>query len=913
MDEFAQIAPGKLYSQITVRTETKTKIIFLLMSQITLSRGSPGADLVKSYLATSQAPSKLWYTFIYKYQQSALTKLKQQVSKLHVGSFWIVMVKLSKIFGNRSRQYKILEYFGKYTMIKKEISGNFVVFKRNIERRLHCGEKQLSLFKNRYGNYGYFTWIYRLHPNLSLNLTLHHMFFSPTGGDCLSENLCVLFSPGYRRFAFYCESYSSFSLYSKTNYAKIVITSTKYVQYYVHSSFIIIDRGIIENIFPSYQGVLYVSVLQLLQKATYESFVVKGPKMSYIKLWFTGDQYIVHDGPDFKSKKLNSSKGMYICSTYQCSVQALHFLLKLLHVNFSSSSLSISDHVCLLQRNQTTLEVPQTILDKSPIVFFVSSGNYFQINATLTQMLSKTIVTKTCQYGGFSIFNTQEDEIFWVCEPHDGSVAQSKSIYSKSSSLLLLLYWYEGHGNISVSLILTQTRCKPVDIDPCRIQDQCNLVSMTYTKKCRLYLEELSQLSNAELTHNYHSTLYVSLDDDECPVLQVKQTNTFYHTAYCSCFFCLQPKPTLNASHTFQYEIKASLLQNLLVLGDYIMFKSTPDDFCFTSVSGALKCSSKPRSFSSKQRNTSFYVTTHFRSPILSSKVFTVKLEVARYTQSWIDIVTKRIPQKISQHADRNYFTETMTEHYNFLDHVKYIDDVALLLIAKPINKNKTWPNTRLYVRADLDTSRFQTEDEKMQTTTFQSHLFWTKVMSLSKLPAKQHIEIYGSLHLARIGTFEQVLAKNYFVTAVWKQNKLNKYLYMLDRQTSWCADDVTRNQFAFCANLSCSQSCQYPRRNNYIFFRWNLWQSVLKPHSPIAPSCAEKDIHKVKFSLKTWMEAYNTCISVAGFLPSFTNREELQEVVALVKLLKKIPALEAVYISLVLQKVFNGSWITSI
>ena len=736
MDEFPQIAHGKMYSQTEMRTETKTNIIFLLMSQIALSTGNPGAELVKSYLATSQPPSKLWYLFVHKYQQSSLTKLKQQVFTLHVRSFWGAMVKLSNIFRHCSRQYKFLEYFGEYTMIKKEISGNFVVFKRNIEKRLCCGEKQFSLFKNRYGNYVYFTWIYKLHPNLSLNLTLHHIFFSPTGGYCFSGDLSVLFPPGYRTFASYCESYSLFSLYSKTNCAQMIITSTKYVKYHVHSSFMIIDRGKIENFFPRYPGVVYVSVLQLLQKAIFESFVVKGPKLSYIRVWFTGDQYMVHDGPDFKSKKINSSKGMYTCSSYQCAVQALHLVLKLLHINFSSNILPISENVSLLQRNGSTLEVPQNILYKSPIVFFVSSGNYFQINATLTQIISKPIVIKTCQYGVFSIFNTQEDEIFWVCEPHDGSVAQSKSVYSKSSSLLLLLYWYEGHGNISVSLILTQTRCKPVDIDPCRIQDQCNLVSMTYTKKCRLYLEELSQLSNAELTHNYHSTLYVSLDDDECPVLQVKQTNTFYHTAYCSCFFCLQPKPTLNASHTFQYEIKASLLQNLLVLGDYIMFKSTPDDFCFTSVSGALKCSSKPRSFSSKQRNTSFYVTTHFRSPILSSKVFTVKLEVARYTQSWIDIVTKRIPQKISQHADRNYFTETMTEHYNFLDHVKYIDDVALLLIAKPINKNKTWPNTRLYVRADLDTSRFQLEDEKMQTTTFQSRLFWTKVMSLSKLPA---------------------------------------------------------------------------------------------------------------------------------------------------------------------------------
>ena len=52
----------------------------------------------------------------------------------------------------------------------------------------------------------------------------------------------------------------------------------------------------------------------------------------------------------------------------------------------------------------------------------------------------------------------------------------------------------------------------------------------------------------------------------------------------------------------------------------------------------------------------------------------------------------------------------------------------------------------------------------------------------------------------------------------------------------------------------------------------------------------------------RSWEGASQLCRETAGFLPYFTSREELAELVAMIKLSEDIPVIEAIYIGLKLK-----------
>ena len=135
----------------------------------------------------------------------------------------------------------------------------------------------------------------------------------------------------------------------------------------------------------------------------------------------------------------------------------LKFILVQLHKYSSNDSISLPMEGC--QQRHCLIKVQ-------------SQSNTLQVNLTISKITSEINHNPKCIYGGLVIVEQMYDyqqEYQTLCECHDGSKKLSKNVYSSNSSLFIALYWYNSTGKIIVSLSISQTPCKPLYIDDCRI------------------------------------------------------------------------------------------------------------------------------------------------------------------------------------------------------------------------------------------------------------------------------------------------------------------------------------------------------------------------------------------------------------------------------------------------------------
>ena len=95
----------------------------------------------------------------------------------------------------------------------------------------------------------------------------------------------------------------------------------------------------------------------------------------------------------------------------------------------------------------------------------------------------------TVYYAGITVaerFNSEYKQIKTICKYNSYSVGQS--IYSYKSSLMLVIYWYNGYSKINTSVIISQTKCKSVlyrsMLDPLFVCKTCseNIMSILSTQ-----------------------------------------------------------------------------------------------------------------------------------------------------------------------------------------------------------------------------------------------------------------------------------------------------------------------------------------------------------------------------------------------------------------------------------------------
>ena len=128
-----------------------------------------------------------------------------------------------------------------------------------------------------------------------------------------------------------------------------------------------------------------------------------------------------------------------------------------------------------------------------------SQSNTFQVNITVSKITSEITHNPKCIYGGLvigeQIYDNQQ-EYQTLCESQDGSKTLSKSVYSSNSSLFIALYWYNSTGRIITSLSISQTPCKPLYIDDCRIVTF--YLKENNKSKCMSYLKRITEHTDVD-------------------------------------------------------------------------------------------------------------------------------------------------------------------------------------------------------------------------------------------------------------------------------------------------------------------------------------------------------------------------------------------------------------------------------
>ena len=272
-------------------------------------------------------------------------------------------------------------------------------------------------------------------------------------------------------------------------------------------------------------------------------------------------------------------------------------------------------------------------------------------------------------------------------------------------------------------------------------------------------------------------------------------------------------------------------------------------------------------------------------------------------TQSWLDaIITARSEQKsVTSSNCLEYFNvhESIFKTRNFFSKsvisTSRLDSILVNLIQAE-KKNPVQIRIKVLTRSKLSKTKSKTIID----------LKWTSVLSLSREISQKTISLPGRL---RSVTFEALnFFQNYTINVHWIPQLISRNFYQSNNEGFCHKDIMTTTKHTYCLNYTSVQS-------SYLFF-WNFTKYlhcyyVPSPHSildhehwaavgftiPKNNKCPKRE-SKSKV-IKSWTEASEMCKSIGGYLPLIRNQDELDEIIAFLKLSEDMPPVEGLYIGL--------------
>ena len=184
-------------------------------------------------------------------------------------------------------------------------------------------------------------------------------------------------------------------------------------------------------------------------------------------------------------------------------------------------------------------------------------------------------------------------------------------------------------------------------------------------------------------------------------------------------------------------------------------------------------------------------------------------------------------------------------------------------------------------------------------------HLEWTSVVILSRDISKKVIGLPVNLRFVTMETLSFV--QNYTINIYWIPDLFSRNSYQSENERFCLKDVIAKTKYSYCLNFTSVQ-------NSYLFF-WHftpylqcyvkaspwVWRELVWEKRglkiPTNNTCPKEQSEKNV--TKSWIEASNLCKSIGGTLPLLRNRDELEEIIAFLKLSEDIPPVEGLYIGL--------------
>ena len=365
-------------------------------------------------------------------------------------------------------------------------------------------------------------------------------------------------------------------------------------------------------------------------------------------------------------------------------------------INFETAYLYFSAidqplHTIYLSNKTINIEIPSNIYRKVPCFLCVIVPSGHHVNITIFNQSYEGQRTKDCKYGGIAfIENTglSYHEAATICESHNRIVSHKRNIFSQSSSLIIVTYWYNNYSRMSVSLIATKTRCQSVQLDICKFHTRCQ--THYSVKDCLEYVGPIFQSSNISFNYNHlKSQLQYSLRANQCVIFQFTQDlkyNTIYEKAdyfkYLShCWLNIKASTFQKPGYAINYVFKGSSRHSKLDKYWYISFRGINDKFChkmgmiknmrcllricskincFDSKYSIFSVFHKHSSFykiSNKSNETEFLILVQTKTPTFDTS-FEFELNFARWTPGWINVMVS--VTKATYNSRLPYHTEVI-------------------------------------------------------------------------------------------------------------------------------------------------------------------------------------------------------------------------------------------------------------
>ena len=496
------------------------------------------------HLAMMKAP-RLWFTYVRALLYKSLDKLHNEPhqwkpetllkiakskkhfimfsSQINVGLTWKLFIK--------SINTSISDDYSEYTRKIFHIKFNLSKPIGSIDKE----GKSRELF-DKYFYIEHYQWQFKLDTKLRLNITLRHLKFAYYHNyKCFVGSVHI--SSHFNWSIEYCGVLSNITSYPPDFKGTISMSIHSYVSFNLKIQYSVTD----ENVITSLAHNEFINYTQLLCWK-YKLSHINSDQQYFGKYGIFVDKYQimrinfvptpspfanveVFDGPGYSSDRyvpphVDFSETMvFYTNTFQAVVYKFGQQGKLVY------SAQIIQPKKIRPKMGFNILFPDTILCSSnaDLCSLMITTNNKSSNIRVTVLgisYSGTEDNTLCNFAGLSAYNIMDDgsykHISTVCDPHN-DFYQYRPIYSNSSTLLLVMYWYKIFIEIfNISFAILETHCSSVKINLCISKFhvfQNTALLMNIKQEASGFIQKIEFISR-------HLYIYFTVVPNKCAIFQ---------------------------------------------------------------------------------------------------------------------------------------------------------------------------------------------------------------------------------------------------------------------------------------------------------------------------------------------------------------------------------------------------------
>ncbi len=747
-------------------------------------------------------------------------------------------------------------------------------------------------------------WNFLLDENLSLNLSIRDLSLVEDTMNCTTNYLEVNESHSFGLLRF-CVKHSSFSIYSVGNMVQVTYTlqTTSHEKHHALLDYSVSDWGLVANIKP--RGMTHANQLGLFTHQIggalvylLESVLVQSTKIHVLvvhPIHCTPSSVLAFDGPGVRSPRKTLSNRTHIMSSFQSFIQRLtrsssSQLMNTCFLKYSSREQSSMQGAFYLSESFFFSSIESCVV--FPCVTHVMTGLSLQFNITLIHMNYTSNGTLGCRFGGVSFVEMSAEVQGDTLCTQSGKNTYYQSVFSKSSSVFCVIYWYP--------------------------HDMCiEYLCLFHTKHCQLYLRSLSTEFGLNLTYAHFeypkflrgkkikyssktryltSMLHLFVNDRSCVVVQVRDKYTqlsgslFRKATLCRTTFNFQ----FSEKSYVQYYITGNINSNTFEMQ---FAPNNVEELCYTTAS--LHNSSKHVVCEKFVRTTSHqvlppFVSIHTLKQYTGSMYDIFLIMLRRKVNCWADFVIKRctlfdstsqcilpsftdisgathgkLGQKFPEDQLMQRFTSQVAHQASmgYPLHVSSEEDVFTLRLLTTVKSADSLQAGNISFHNDHIVGCFQ-----FVFTQFQQD----KLIKVYKKNEKLHLVVYF-----QPSTYHQ------FILAVW----LHDIPVPQTTKPVVCTTSVQTHMKKRCHEINTKESHQDIK---FIL----LYLEIEK----------ERNDTKQTTQATSWIKAFTLCKEIGVHLPDVTSTSKLKKLLSLLEIIYPTRIIEAIFIGLLFNKLVSSA-----